>query len=225
MGAAVGMEPARRGRGLEPGPAGRGVALVQPGTRRYALTVCRRVATMSAAGMADPRYRHVTMFNTLEGQVPAASAATAAVRLESSLIAVGQFAPELFWRPQPPVFPPAFCPSAIAFSAFGRYASSIRLAIATASLGVKSLRWTFSARWALGEWPPRNHRQILPRVSRDRSKRTAKPPACHAGATERPRLPSRPPRSAGGSREVNWPSGSVRTQTGGKTRRTAAEKL
>ena len=35
--------------------------------------------------------------------MPAVTAATAAVRLESSLIALGKFCPQLFWRPLPPV--------------------------------------------------------------------------------------------------------------------------
>jgi hypothetical protein len=53
-GGRTGPERARRGGAarLEPGPAGRGVAFAQPGTRRYALTVCRRVARMSAAAAA-----------------------------------------------------------------------------------------------------------------------------------------------------------------------------
>jgi hypothetical protein len=51
----AGTTPERRGRRLEPGPAGRGVAFVQPDTRRcfhYAFTVCRLVARMSAAAPA-----------------------------------------------------------------------------------------------------------------------------------------------------------------------------
>ena len=47
-----GTAPARLWRRLEPGPAGRGVAFVQPDTRRYVLTVCRLVARMSAAAPA-----------------------------------------------------------------------------------------------------------------------------------------------------------------------------